>query len=421
MSTTEHTPRECVKTFLDQALRELDIEPELAYLLETPHRTVEVELPLRLDNGELAVYSGFRVQHDNSRGPFKGGLRFHPQLDADHSQGLASLMTWKTALMNIPMGGAKGGINCDPSELSVAEVERLTKMFITRIEALIGPDRDIPAPDVATGGREMAWIYDAYTQIHGHHPDVVTGKPLELGGSHGRVEATGFGVAFSAERACGARDIDMDGARIAIQGFGKVGTYAAQFLSEKGAKIVAVSDVGGGLFNEDGLDVAALIEQTRDEDGSTKSVTETSNLGKEISNEALLTLDVSVLIPAALGAAINSDNVHDISADIVVEAANLPVTCDADDVLKERGIAVIPDILANAGGVVVSYLEWVQNRQGRQWTEEIVREAQIEYLEAAWTTLESRMADNNINFRLAAYTVAAERVIKTKNLRGYLL
>lgn len=421
MSQFEHTPRECTRTFLENALAKLDVEPELTYLLETPHRTVEVELPLRRDNGELAVYHGFRVQHDDSRGPFKGGLRYHPHLNADHAQGLASLMTWKTALMGIPMGGAKGGINCDPDTLSIGELERLTKQFATRIAAIIGPAQDIPAPDVATSGREMAWIYDLYTQLNGHHPDVVTGKPLELGGSEGRVEATGYGVAWITAAACEALDIDIDGARIAIQGFGNVGSHAARYLAERGARLVALSDVGGGLQNDDGIDIDGLIDAVENGEGKRLSVSETQGFGAAIDNEKLLSLDVDVLIPAALGAAINRDNVDDVHADVVVEAANLPVTCDADAALHERGVTVIPDILANAGGVVVSYLEWVQNRQGQHWPEERVNQTQVRHLDAAWQATRQRLSEDGTDFRLAAYVVAAERVIQTKNLRGFLL
>ncbi|HET7314815.1 Glu/Leu/Phe/Val family dehydrogenase [Salinisphaera sp.] len=419
MSQFEHTPRECTKTFLENALEVLGVESELAYLLETPHRTVEVELPLRRDNGDLAVYHGFRVQHDDSRGPFKGGLRYHPHLNADHAQGLASLMTWKTALMGVPMGGAKGGINCDPNELSIGELERLTKQFATRIAAIIGPAQDIPAPDVATSGREMAWIYDLYTQLNGHHPDVVTGKPLELGGSEGRVEATGYGVAWITEAACKARDITMDSARIAIQGFGNVGSHAARYLAERGARIVAVSDVGGGLYNSQGLDIDVLLDEVENNDGKSLSVSEIQGSGDAIDNQELLSLDVDVLIPAALGAAINRDNVDNINADMVVEAANLPVTCDADASLRERGVMVIPDILANAGGVVVSYLEWVQNRQGQHWPEDSVNQTLTRHLDAAWRAIRQRTSEED--FRLAAYSVAAERVIQTKTLRGFLL
>lgn len=421
MTASKHNPRECAKTFLENALQWLDVEDDMKYLLETPHRTVEVELPLRRDDGSLSVYHGFRVQHDDSRGPFKGGLRYHPELDAAHSQGLASLMTWKTALVDVPMGGAKGGINCDPEELTVEELERLTKQFATRIETIIGPTEDIPAPDVATSGREMAWIYDVYTQLHGHHPDVVTGKPLVLHGSRARVEATGYGVALITERACEAKDKNISDVKVTLQGFGNVGSHAARYLAQRGARVVAVSDVGGGLYNDDGIDLDALDEQTSGNGQSPVSVAETRGLGDEISNDDLLAADVDVLIPAALGAAINSENADSIQADIILEAANLPVTCDADATLQDRGIEIVPDILVNAGGVMVSYLEWVQNRRGMQWSRDEVLDSLNRHLDKAWDSLQERMEREDVSARLAAYTIAAERVIETKNQRGFLL
>ena len=414
----QHNPRECTKNFLDRGLRDLDLDKEMKYLLESPHRTIEVELPLRRDDGSLVVYHGFRVQHDNSRGPFKGGLRYHPQLDAAHSQGLASLMTWKTALADIPMGGAKGGINCDPSELSVGELERLTKEFITRVAGFVGPVHDIPAPDVGTSGRDMAWIYDAYARFHGHQPAVVTGKPLSLGGSEGRVEATGTGLAMVTDWAARANDMDLDGARVAIQGFGNVGTHAASALAERGARVVAVSDVGGGVHDPDGLDVDALLEHMRDGAGS---VTGARGAGRRISNEELLSTDVDVLIPAALGGAIHAGNVDDVKARLVVEAANLPITCDADAALARRGVPVVPDILANAGGVVVSYLEWVQNREGRRWRRKQVEQTMQEYLQDAWEGVQERAADNDQPYRTTAYAIASQRVVDTMMQRGFLL
>ncbi len=419
MTETTHNPRECAQSFLEEALDKHDIEQEIKHLLKTPHRTVEVELPLRRDNGQLTVYVGFRVQHDDSRGPFKGGLRYHPELDAAHSQGLASLMTWKTSLANIPMGGAKGGINCNPHELSAGELERLTKQFVTRIAALIGPVQDIPAPDVGTGGREMAWIYDAYTAIYGHHPDMVTGKPLGIGGSKGRVEATGYGLSLITNWACRNQEIDIDGATIAIQGFGNVGSYVAQFLSDKGAKVVAVSDVGGGVYNKNGLDIRSLVQKTHVDGQQVQSVTESQVSAEAISNDELLTADVDVLIPAALGAAINASNVKDVRARIVIEAANLPVTCDADTALSQRGVFVVPDILANSGGVIVSYLEWVQNRQGLQWSQEDVLSYLTDQLDAAWSATVQRMSEENTSCRRAAYLIATQRVIETKMLRGF--
>lgn len=420
MADSDHNPRECTQSFLNRALEHLDIDHGIQYLLETPHRTVEVELPLRRDDGSLSTYRGFRVQHDNSRGPFKGGLRYHPDLDAAHSQGLASLMTWKTALANIPMGGAKGGINCDPTELSESELERLTKQFITRVETMIGPAMDIAAPDVGTSAREMAWIYDVYARLNGHHPDVVTGKPLVLGGSEGRVEATGRGVAFITGLACEATGLDLDGAAVAIQGFGNVGSFTARCLAQRGARVVAVSDVGGGLRKDEGLDIKELSRQMRVTDAP-GTVVDTDIDADRIDNDALLTADVDILIPAALGGAIHGGNADQVRARMIVEAANLPITCDADVTLTERGTPVIPDILANAGGVVVSYLEWVQNREGLRWTLEDVRDSLRSHLRTAWDTVCERARSDAVPYRTAAYLISAERVIDTMNRRGFLL
>lgn len=416
----DHNPRECTTVFLDRGLKELDIGDGFKYLLESPHRTVEVELPLRRDDGSLTVYHGFRVQHDNSRGPFKGGLRYHPQLDVAHSQGLASLMTWKTALVDIPMGGAKGGISCDPTELTVDELERLTKEFIMRVETLVGPVADIPAPDVGTSAREMAWIYDIYARFHGHQPGVVTGKPISLGGSEGRVEATGSGVSMTAGWAAEAHGIDLGSATVAIQGFGNVGSYAARFLARRGARIVAVSDVGGGLYNDDGLDIEALIEHVQSGDGR-QSVADAQGLGQVITNDELLAADVDILIPAALGAAIHSGNVDAVNSRLVIEAANLPVTCDADQQLVDAGTIIVPDILSNAGGVIVSYLEWVQNREGRRWPLKQVHEMLHAYMRNAWESVCEHAASRDIPYRTAAYAIAAQRVVDTMMERGFLV
>lgn len=415
----KHNPRECSENFLSGALDFLQVEQELRYLLRGPYREVALELPLRRDDGSLSVFKGYRVQHDHGRGPFKGGFRFHPQMDMDHSRGLASVMTWKTAVVDIPMGGAKGGIDCDPGELSRAELETLTKRFVQKLGPLLGPDVDIPAPDVGTGPREMAWIYAGYARTHEvDAPGVVTGKPLELGGSLGRTEATGRGVAMVTEWACEAEGIDPDGATVAIQGFGNVGSHLARFLTDRRAKVVAVSDVGGGIHRGDGLDVETLFRQMNVE-GSIDTVVDSDVPHEPVSNEELLALDVDVLIPAALEGVIHGDNVDDISADLVVEAANLPTTCDADRALAERGVPVVPDILANAGGVTVSYLEWVQNRQRYQWAEERVNDELRDFMEEAWSEVAERAAGEDVPYRRAAYTIAVERVQSATRLRGF--
>lgn len=406
------------RNYLDAALDELELEDELQYLLKTPDRVVSVEIPLRRDNGDLAVFKGVRVQHDNSRGPFKGGLRYHPDMDAEHACALAELMTWKTALMDIPFGGGKGGIACDPAELTVDEKERLTKRFVQRISPVIGPDTDIPAPDVGTSAREMSWIFDAYSGSSGARPDVVTGKPLQLGGSLGRTEATGYGVALITQWAAEAEGIDIDGATVAIQGFGNVGAYAAKFLQKAGAKIVAVTGKSGGRQDKSGLPIESMMEATMNEDDPTP-VAELEDVGKKITNKALLKMDVDILIPAALGGAINSENVDDIKASLIIEAANQPVTCEADHQLTERGIPVIPDILANAGGVTVSYLEWVQNRSRFGWSLDKVNEELEDVLCQAWKNVCKRVKQEDLPYRQAALMIAIERVAESHQMRGF--
>lgn len=415
----EHDPKECSENFLSGALDLLEVDEETRHLLRGPFREVALELPLRRDDDSLSVFHGYRVQHDHSRGPFKGGFRFHPEMDMDHSRGLASVMTWKTAVVDIPMGGAKGGIDCDPGELSRGELETLTKRFVQKLGPLLGPDVDIPAPDVGTGPREMAWIYAGYARTHEvDAPGVVTGKPLELGGSRGRTAATGRGVAMVTDWACRAEDIDLEGASVAIQGFGNVGSHLARFLDERGARVVAVSDVGGGIHREDGLDVKSLFRQMN-VDGSIDTVVDSDVPHDSLSNEELLAMDVDVLIPAALEGVINGDNVDDVSADLVVEAANLPTTCDADRVLAERGVPLIPDILANAGGVTVSYLEWVQNRQRYRWAEERVNRELRDVMRAAWEDVAARAEEDGVSYRRAAYTTAVERVRAATRMRGF--
>ncbi len=414
----EHTAKECSESFLTRALDYLGVEDEVRHLLRGPEREVVLELPIRRDNGELAIYHGFRVQHDNNRGPFKGGLRFHPEMDADHARGLATVMTWKTAVVGIPMGGAKGGIDCNPRELSEGELETLTKRFVERMGPLFGPDLDIPAPDVGTGPREMAWIYSAYGSMHeGDAPGVVTGKPLEVGGSKGRTAATGRGVAMVTDWACEAEGIGLEDATVAIQGFGNVGSYLAKFLDEMGAKVVATSDVKGGIHAADGLDVTTLFRQKQE--GEIRSVVDSDVEHEDISNDELMALDVDVLVPAALGGAINEDNVDDVRAGMVMEAANLPVTCGADVRLEERGIPVVPDILANAGGVTVSYLEWVQNRQRYSWEEERVNDELRDIMRKAWDVVRDRVEEEDVSYRTAAYLVAIERVQAATRLRGF--
>ena len=357
----QKAPRKSCENFLNQAFEFLDVDPEMQQLLRSPYREVRFELPLKRDDGSINVFYGYRVQHNQSRGPFKGGLRYHKDVDLEHFVALAEIMTWKTSLLDLPFGGGKGGINCDPLELSTHELETLTKRYVQRLSMLIGPDRDIPAPDMGTGPREMAWIVDAYSLIEGFNPAVVTGKPVELGGSKGRLEATGYGAAYIAAKAANEEGIEIEGAWVSLQGFGNVGSNAARFLHDFGATIIAVSDHSCGLYNEEGLNIEKLIEMAEHKRKGGK-LDQCKGDFKKISNAELLQLDTEILIPAAIGGVINEDNAMDINADLIVEAANMPVTCDADSILNDRGVTIVPDILANAGGVTVSYLEWVQNR-----------------------------------------------------------
>lgn len=404
--------------FLQPALNKLEISDEIRLLLTRPHREVRCGLPLLRTDGSIDVYEGFRVQHNQSRGPFKGGLRFHPDVDEQHFRDLASVMTWKCALVDVPFGGAKGGINCNPHELNAHELETLCKRFVERMDIVLGPDHDIPAPDMGTGPREMAWILEAHTQDHGFEPGAVTGKPVQLGGSPGRIEATGRGVAFMARTAAEAHAIEIEGATVAIQGFGNVGRHAAKFLNEYGASVVAVSDVEGAIFNGDGLPIAHLLDATNDLHNP-PSVTEIDVHAEKMDNDNLLTSEVDILIPAAIGGVITSDNAEEIQASLIVEGANMPTSADAEKILLDNGKTVIPDILANAGGVTVSYLEWVQNRQRYRWQEEQVNDQLETILLRAWKTMRKRAEQDQLSYRMAAYMIAIERVHEAATMRGF--
>ncbi len=395
-----------------QAADHMKLEPEIQMLLRTPYRELIVQIPVRMDTGRLELFHGYRVQHNGVRGPYKGGLRFHPEVDLSEVRSLAALMTWKTALVNIPFGGAKGGVTCDPTKLSRSEMQSLTRGLTQKIDMALGVYRDIPAPDVGTNAQTMAWIMDEYGKRHGYTPAIVTGKPVHLGGSAGREEATGRGTMIVTREACKAYDITLQGATIAVQGFGNVGSWAARFLSQAGARIVAVSDVHGGIFRESGLDIAKVTEHIR-ATGSVKGFPG----AKDISNGELLTLDVDVLIPAALGGAITRDNAADIQARIVIEAANSPVTPRADEILRSRGVHVVPDILVNAGGVIVSYFEWVQNLQQFQWSLPKVNGELEEKLLAACQAVFARAEQENIPLRTAAYVEALHRVAESTRQR----
>jgi glutamate dehydrogenase (NAD(P)+) len=396
---------EATNWFFDRAARRMDLGDAIKTVLRTPSREVKVEVAIELDNGEVANFTGFRVQHSNARGPYKGGLRYHPQMDDEHSKSLASLMTWKTAVVDIPFGGAKGGINCDPQTMSEKEVERATRRFVQQIHELIGPQVDIPAPDVNTNATTMAWIMSEYSRIRGFSPAVVTGKPLELHGSAGREEATGRGVLYVAQEVLKKLERPLRGTSFAIQGFGNVGSNAARLLHAEGAKVVAVSDVKGGIADPRGLDIPALLEHVR----ATRSVTGFAD-ARPITNEALLATECDVLIPAALDGVLTRENAGHVQAKVVIEAANAPTLPEADEILARRDVTVVPDILANAGGVTVSYFEWVQNLQSFRWEEGEINERLRRKMQAAFETVWKLATSKKISLREAAFIVAIGRV-----------
>jgi glutamate dehydrogenase (NAD(P)+) len=399
----------------DRAANLINLEDYMRRILLSPFREVQVEVPVRMDDGHIEVFTGYRIQHNGARGPCKGGIRYHPEADHDEVLGLATIMTWKTALMDIPFGGAKGGITVDPKKLSRLELERLTRRFTQRISIMLGPYRDIPAPDVNTNAQVMAWILDEYSSRHGYTPAAVTGKPVSLGGSLGRDEATGRGVMYVMMEYARDFGIPLKGSRAVIQGFGNVGGHLARLLdAEAGVKVVAVSDVEGGITNDRGLDIPALLAHA----AAGKPVSDWTG-GARVSNEVLWTIPCDWLVPAALGGVINKEtNAHTIDCKVVVEGANGPTTPTADRILEERGIPVIPDFLANAGGVTVSYYEWAQNLQQYRWTHEQVNRELRATITNAYVGVRDLAKQRGVTFRTAAYAIALERVAEAERLRG---
>jgi glutamate dehydrogenase (NAD(P)+) len=403
-----------VNYYFRRAARVMDLSASVERMLVTPYREVKVDVSITLDNGELGTFIGYRVQHDRSRGPMKGGLRYHPSVDLDEALGLASLMTWKTAVVNLPYGGAKGGIAVDPKTLSAGELERLTRKFVQQIHEIIGPQTDIPAPDVNTNAQVMAWIMDEYSKMHGFSPAVVTGKPVDLFGSKGREEATGRGAVLALEEYLKDADAgEIRGKTFAVQGFGNVGSWAARFLHERGGKVLAVSDVSGGIHNPEGLDVPRVLEHQR----SAKTVVGFPG-ADAIGNDDLLLLPVDVLVPAALGGVINEANAKDVRARVILEAANAPVSPQADETLTGRGVTILPDIYVNAGGVTVSYFEWAQNIQQFTWEEDRVNTELHRHMRDAYATLARVVRERKVSFRTAAFIVAIGRVGRATVLRG---
>jgi len=404
-----------VNALFDRAADLLDLGPAKRVALKTPYRELMVRLPLLAEDGTMHTFKGYRVQHDSSRGPMKGGIRYHPEADLDEVRALAALMTWKTAVVNLPYGGAKGGIQCDPADLSALDLERLTRRFAQRMEGFIGPREDIPGPDMGTSARVMGWMMDEYSKFHGYSPGVVTGKPLELGGSEGRTSATGRGLFFAVERIAPTLDLALDGARVSVQGFGNVGYWAARFLAEAGCRIVSVSDVRGAVHCPEGLDVEKL-QKAVESDGS---VTAYDGEGcTHLDRDALIGIDTDILVPAALGGAIHKDNAASVKARLVAEGANHPTTPEADEILAKNGIIVLPDIYANAGGVTVSYFEWVQNQQQMRWDAARVDEELQQVMHKAYDDLQAAAKEFDTDLRTAAFVVAIRRVASAADARG---
>jgi glutamate dehydrogenase (NAD(P)+) len=408
-------------TALDSALSQFDrvadyleLDPGSRAILRVPKRELTLRFPVKMDDGQVEVFTGYRVQHNLARGPAKGGIRFHPETDLDEVRALAMWMTWKSALVNVPFGGAKGGVTVDPSALSRRELEGVTRRFAAEMQGVIGPDTDIPAPDMGTNAQTMAWMMDTISMHAGYTvPGVVTGKPIELGGSAGRADATGLGVTFTAARALERLGSRLDGARVAVQGFGNVGEATARIMHERGATIVAVTDVYGGVAYSRGLDPRALKSHA-DATGSVRGAPDT----EPIDNAALIAMDCDVLVLAALEGQITGENAPTVRARVIAEGANGPVTPDADPILQDRGIVSVPDILANAGGVVVSYFEWVQNLQSYSWPASEVVSRLDDVLGRAFDEVWDLHAERNIDTRLAAHTIAVARVAEAQRLRG---
>ncbi|HJR18153.1 MAG TPA: Glu/Leu/Phe/Val dehydrogenase dimerization domain-containing protein [Actinomycetota bacterium] len=408
------SPHESVTYFFEQAANRISLDDEMRDVLRGSYREMQVQVPVRMDDGKLLVFNGYRVQHNGARGPYKGGVRFHPEAHLDEVRALAALMTWKTAVTDLPFGGAKGGVQCEPYMMSEDELQRLTRRYTQMIGYVLGVNRDIPAPDMNTNAQTMAWMMDAYGQRYGYQPACVTGKPIELGGSLGREAATGRGVVNVMQEYAKDKGYPLEGATVAVQGFGNVGSFAAKIAAEAGAKVVAVSDIRGGIHSDTGLDIEKVWKH-RDESGSVVGLAGTD----AITNDELLLLDVDWLVPAALGEVIHERNASKVKARVVVEAANHPITPVADVTLNDAGVVVIPDILANAGGVTVSYFEWTQNIQQFRWDEDEVNTQLAKVMAKAYADVAARAAECS-SLREAAFVVGVSRVARAARLRGYV-
>ena len=395
----------------------MGLRDDIRAVMRSSYREVRVQVPVKLSDGQIHVFSGFRVQHNGARGPYKGGIRYHPEVDLDEVRALATLMTWKTAIAGIPFGGAKGGVDVDASRCDAAELQQITRSFIDKIEKVLGPTRDIPAPDVGTNAQTMAWMMDEYGKLHGHTPAIVTGKPISLEGSYGREAATGRGLVYMFREAAPGLDLRPEDTRVVLQGFGNVGSWAARILHQLGCRIVGVSDARGAIRAEDGLDPDALHEHV----AAGGAVPEFEGDGVEaIEPEELIALECEVFVPAALGGMINQDNAEQLRARMVIEGANSPTTPKADEILADKGVHVIPDVMANAGGVVVSYFEWVQNLQHFRWDEREVNEKLGAIMRRAYREVAARAGEEDVPLRVAAYQTGIERVVEAAQTRGYI-
>ncbi len=400
---------------IQDALNKLGYDEGMFELLKEPLRMLEVRIPIKLDDGTVKVFTGFRAQHNDAVGPTKGGVRFHPMVTEDEVKALSMWMTLKCGIVDLPYGGGKGGIICDPRQMSMNEIEKLSRGYVRAISQFVGPTKDIPAPDVFTNSQIMAWMMDEYSRIDEFNsPGFITGKPIVLGGSQGRERATAQGVTICVEEAAKKRGINMEGARIVIQGFGNAGSFLAKFMSDAGAKVIGISDAYGALHDPNGLDIDYLLDR-RDSFGTVTTLFENT-----ITNQELLELDCDILVPAAIENQITAENAHKIKAAIVVEAANGPTTTEATKILADRGILLVPDVLASAGGVTVSYFEWVQNNQGYYWTEEEVNEKLYKKMVDAFENVYTVATTRNINMRLAAYMVGVRKTAEASRFRGWV-
>lgn len=406
---------EVVTRHFDAGADLVGLDDDLRDVFRGSYREVQVQLPIRLDDGTMQVYHGFRVQHNGARGPYKGGLRYHQELDLDETRALAALMTWKTAVVGVPFGGAKGGVDCPAKDLTPSQVERLTRQLVDKLDDTLGPQRDIPAPDVGTDAQVMAWIMDEYGKLKGYAPAVVTGKPVSLGGSYGRESSTGRGVVYIYQEAAAQIGLAPEDTRIVVQGFGKVGGNAARIAHGLGCRVVGISDVSGAIHHSAGIDPDRL-QQHLEEGGRLVEYPD----AEPIDPVELLSLECEVFVPAALGGMIHAENAHLLNCRMVIEGANTPTTAAADEILADAGIHVVPDVIANAGGVVVSYFEWVQNLQHFRWDEREVNERLGKILRRAFREVNARALDEGCSLRLAAYALGIERVVEAAGLRGHV-